>query len=143
MIVRVHGTRNLVDALARGASSIHWDPSLMRLGKLVAKRAGRDRFIAGNRGVATQMYCLSDGDPELVRELFWEPTPHLENSLDPDRFRCYYLILKVPHAFPDPDMTQRLVTAFDRHPNQREVPVERRFARLAAVKVRKFEYSTR
>ena len=46
------------------------------------------------------------------------------------------------HAYPDPAVTQRLVTAFEEHPNLREVPVERRLGQLAAVKVRKFVYSS-
>jgi hypothetical protein len=115
-----------------------------RQSELVAKRAGHDHFIAGNWGVGTQMYCLSGGDPELVRELFWVPTsPRLERSLDPQRFHSLYLILKAPQAYPDPAVTQRLITAFEGHPNLREVSVEEDFARLAAVKVRKFEYSRR
>jgi hypothetical protein len=143
MIGRAQGTLDLVDAFNRGASSQDWDPSLTRLGELVAKRAGHNRFIAGNWGVATQMYCLADGDPELVRELFWETTPRLETSLDPDRFHFFYLILKVPQAFPDPILTQRLISAFERHPNLREVPVEGDFARLAAIQVREFEHCRR
>jgi hypothetical protein len=86
------------------------------------------------------MYCLSGGDPELVRELFWETTPRLKTSLDPDRSHSFYLILKVPQAFPDPVVTRRLISAFEGHPNLREVPVEEDFAWLAAVRVRKFEY---
>ena len=63
MVVRAQGTLDLVDAFRRGASSKDWDPSLTCLGELAAKRAGRDRFIAGNWGVATQIYCLSEREP--------------------------------------------------------------------------------
>jgi len=142
MIVRVHGTLDLARALARGASSDAWDPSLTRLGDLAAEKAGHDFFIAGNWGVATQMYCLSDGNLELVSELYHsyeEPMgPRLETLLDLHRFRAFYLVLKVPPYAPDTTGTRRLIAAIEGHPNLREVPVEEDLAQLAAVKVRKF-----
>ena len=45
------------------------------MGELCAKRAGQDMFLAANWGVATQIYCLADGHPGLVRELFAWPAP--------------------------------------------------------------------
>jgi hypothetical protein len=144
LVERAQGTLDLVDALRRGASSKDWDPSLTRLGELAAKRAGHDRFIAGNWGVATQIYCLSGGDFEVVREVFSEPSAtDLAVYLGPDRFRSVYLVLKTPQVHPDPGVTRRVIAAIEGQPYLREVPVESEFARLAAVKVRKFECSRR
>ncbi len=139
ILVRAHGTLDLARALARGDSSETWAPSLTRLGELGAQRAGHDLFVAGNWGVATQMYCLSNGHPSMVRELLqWPTVPPLEKVLDLDRYSSFYLVLKVPHTFPDPVVTRRLITAFEEHPNLREIPAEPSLTHLAGVKVRRF-----
>jgi hypothetical protein len=139
IFVRTHGSLDLARALARGASSPTWDSSLTRLGELAAQRAGQDHFVAGSWGVANQIYCLSNGHPEVVTEVLqWPPYPPLEQSLDLDRFRAIYLVLKVPQAFPSPDVTKRLIDTFDEHPDLREVPAEAELASLDGIKIRKF-----
>jgi hypothetical protein len=142
MMVRAQGTLALTHALARGASSETWDPSLTRLGELSAKRAGQDLFVAGNWGIATQVYCLSNGHPRVVRELdAGRVSTSMEKMLRLGRFRSIYLVLNARHMVPGPAVTRPLVAAFEEHANLREVPVEEEMARLAAVKVRKFVYS--
>ncbi len=142
MAVRVYGAVELARALGRGDASDAWSPSLTRLGELGAARAGHDVFLAGNWGVGIQMYCLSDGSPELVREAYLAyegPTGPAPGTLpDPARIRALYLVLKAPPYMPDTAGTRRLIAAIEGRPDLREVPVEADFARLAGVKVRKF-----
>ena len=144
MMVRAEGTLSLTHALAHGALSETWDPSLTRLGELSAKRAGHDLFVAGNWGIATQVYCLCNGHPRVVRELdAGQVSTSMEKVLRLGRFRSIYLVLNARDLVPGPAVTRQLVAAFQEHPNLREVPVEDEMARLAAVKVRKFVYSDR
>jgi hypothetical protein len=141
LIARVHGTLDVASALTHGATSRQWDPSLTRLGELGAERAGHDLFLAANWGVAIQIYCLSGGELGVVREPYWSTTTTplgLVTADDLKRYRSIYLVTLVDQTFPDPAVTRRLVAALESHPNLREVPIEKEFAGLAAVKVRKF-----
>jgi hypothetical protein len=139
LCVRVHGSFDVSSALARGDSSPIWDPSLTRLGEFAAKRAGKDLFVAGNWGVATQILCLSNGHPSVVKEIFEiPPDARLDQLLDIDRFRYVYLVLRVPQLYPDPQQTQKVITAFEEHPKLREVRAEPELAGLTGVSVRKF-----
>lgn len=142
MIVRAQGAVDLTCSLARGDSSEIWEPSLTRLGELCAKRAGQDLFLAANWGVAAQIYCLSDGHPKVVRELFaWMAPATPDELLLLGRFRSFYILQNVHDYFPGQDVSRRLFTVFEEHPNLREVSVENDLAQLAAVKVRRFVYS--
>ncbi len=138
MVVRAQGTTALTRSLARGASSDAWDPSLTRLGEFCASRAGQDVFLAANWGVATQIFCLSDGHPHVVRE--WWAAPALAKSIRLGRFRSLYVVLNLHTNFPDSDFSRGVITEFEKHPRLVEVPVEQELAELAAVKVRKFVY---
>jgi hypothetical protein len=142
LIVRAEGAAGLNCSLARGAYAEAWDPLLTRLGQLCAKRAGQDMFLAANWGVAAQIYCLSDGHPKLVRELFtWPAPPTLEKLVRFGPFRSFYTLENVHDYFPGRDVSRRLIRAFEEHPKLREVPVEGDLARVAAVKIRRFIYS--
>ena len=95
-------------------------------------------FLAANWGVATQIFCLSDGHPNVVRE--WWAAPALAKSIGPGRFRSLYVVLNLHANFPDSDFSRGVITEFEKHPRLVEVPVEQELAELAAVKVRKFVY---
>jgi hypothetical protein len=139
LIVRAHGALDLGRALAQGQTSSAWDSSLTRLGEFAASRAGRDLFIAGNWGVATQIYCQANGYPYVVREILeWPPNPPLEESIDLNRFRSVYLVLKVPQSFPSPAVTRQLINKLEHYPELREVTPEPEATQLAGVTVRKF-----
>jgi hypothetical protein len=141
LIARIYGTLDVASALTHGAASRQWDPSLTRFGELAAQRAGQDLFVAAGWGVAIQIYCLSGGELGVVREPYWGTTTTplgLVTADDLKRYRSIYLVTLVDQTFPEPAVTRRLVAALESHPNLREVPIEKEFAGLAAVKVRKF-----
>jgi hypothetical protein len=115
-------------------------------------------WISGGTTYRTRQFCASGWEETKegaatsgnepgntgLRNGITEPSAtDLAAYLGPDRFRSVYLVLKAPPVHPDPSVTRRVVAAIERQPNLREVPVESEFARLAAVKVRKFECSRR
>ncbi len=93
---RLPNLASVEGALARGSASAAWDPSLRRIGELAAKNADRSLYVASDWGVATQIYCLSNGRPEIVREPFWHYKGPKDLDFGPGRFDLYLVRLRNP-----------------------------------------------
>jgi hypothetical protein len=65
-VVRLGGLITLESAFLRGDSSAAWDISLTRIGEFAAQKQNKAIFIAGDWGVANQMICFVNGDPDVV-----------------------------------------------------------------------------
>jgi len=65
-----YGTFRLVGLLREERTNHRFSPDLTALGAAAAHRGPESIFLAADWGVATQVYCLSDGHLD-VRELFW------------------------------------------------------------------------
>ena len=60
-------------------------------------------FLAANWGVAAQIYCLADGHPKVVRELFAWMAPTTPDELLPlGRFRSFYILSERPRLLSRP-----------------------------------------
>ena len=65
-VLRLSGLALVEQALARGETSMRWDPSLTKIGEFAAKKSNEAIFVVGDWGVANQMICLTNGKPGIV-----------------------------------------------------------------------------
>ncbi|HAU37826.1 MAG TPA: hypothetical protein DCX07_08930, partial [Phycisphaerales bacterium] len=114
--------------------------SLTRAGEFAARAAGRATFLAADWGVANQMLCLSDGDTNLVHELFWgyRGPDDIRDCIDRAGVDAFYVVTKKPPTTVHPENTRRIVRDAAELPGWRETPVEPEVADLPAVGLRKF-----
>lgn len=140
IITRLPGLVAVEGALARGSASAAWAPSLARIGKFAAARAGEAVFVASDWGVATQIHCFGNGRPGLVHEPFWDyrgPEQLREITRTSGRRVLYLVRLRqAPEVVPGAKARIERDLADDR--GLREVPVEPEAASLPEVLVRKF-----
>jgi hypothetical protein len=134
--LRLPDLASIESALARGSASLAWDPSFASIGEFAESHAGEAVFVASDWGVATQIYCLANGRPGLVREPFWRY--HGPGDLDGDGRRLLYLVRLRNPPLVVPGATERIERDLAADPRWREVPVEPEAASLREVLVRKF-----
>ena len=127
-------------AVARGAHGEAWSPDLTSLGRAAGRQGEGATFIAADWGVATQIYCLSNGRAGLVSEPFWEyqGVEALARLLAERHAQIFYVVGLHPRSEVAPDATRRIFEDAARLPGWREGPVEPEMARLVAVEVRKY-----
>ncbi len=58
-------------SLARGDSSIVWDPSLTTAAQFAAEHRADSLFISANWGTANQILCFANGDADAVIQTGW------------------------------------------------------------------------
>jgi hypothetical protein len=145
LTVRLAGLFSLESALFQGEASNQWHPNLTQIGKFAAARPRDTIFVAADWGVATQIYCISNGRQGLVHELFW-------NYGGPEKLRqlqkqsvatTVYTVSLNPLSNVRPENTQRIFLDLESSPHWHEVKVEPELAQLVAVTVRKFLYDPR
>lgn len=137
---RLPGLVAVEAALARGSASPSWDPSLARIGKFAAARAGEAVFLASDWGVATQIHCFGNGRPGLVHEPFWQYRgPEQLREITRTSGRGFLYLVRLRQA-PEvvPGATDRIERDLADDPGLREVPVEPEVAALREVLVKKF-----
>lgn len=142
LAVRLAGVCSLEQALWRGDSSRAWDPSLTALGRFAAARADTAVFAAADWGVATQIYCLSNGRPGLVDELFWSyrgPADLLALQQRSGATELYALALAPPSGVRR-EATARIFRDLAASPHWQELAPEPAATDLTAVTVRRFRY---
>lgn len=140
LVTRAIGLTSLELALQRGDAAKSWHPELTRVARFAATRAGEAAFIAADWGVGTQVFCLGQGRPGLIKELFRE----YRGPDDLVRFReeagvdAYYALSLRPPSGVAPGDTARILRDLESEPGWREMKVEPELRNLAAVAVRKF-----
>jgi hypothetical protein len=145
LAVRLAGLISLEHALWQGEAARGWHPSLTQLGRFAASRADEAIFIAADWGVATQIYCLSNGRPGLVHEPYWSyrgPLDLLRLQQRSGATALYAVALNPPSRVM-PETTERIFRDLVNAPYWREVAVEPEASSLAAATVRKFLYDPR
>jgi len=140
LLARVPQTIALEGALLRGETSRAWHPSLTELGRFAADRSPEALFLASDWGVATQIYCLAQGRPDVVEEIFWRPTDprRLEEILDRSGKSVFYLVRTKPPARVRPENSRRIEEDASDLAEWIEVPPEPEVRALEVVRVRKF-----
>src|SRR5712692_415794 len=142
LAVRLVGEVSLERALWRGEATLSWPPSLTQLGQFAKNRADEAVFVAADWGVATQIYCLSNGRPGLVHQTFWSyrgPEDLLQLQQKSGTNVLYVVSLNPPSNVM-PETTQRILRDLKNSPSWRETEVDHAASNLAAVTVRKFLY---
>jgi hypothetical protein len=138
-LVRLPNVLYVEWALVEGKSSEAFDPAFARLGEAAAARAPKATFIAADWGTAAQIYCMSDGDDDLVYETFWDADPAGASRLVMDKTRKKTLYVVTSGLTPQFDEAARFaIDAVATSTNWAEAPVEKELADLSVVKVRKF-----
>jgi hypothetical protein len=141
LVVRLPSLIGTERRILNGNSSIIYDPSFTRIGEFAAARGEDAVFVAADWGVATQIYCLSNGRPGLVVEPFWEEdaAAAVRDILADGRYRTAYLVTRRVRVPIFPERTSAVVAAVERAADWRETDVEAETADLDVVDLRKFE----
>jgi hypothetical protein len=139
LLVRLPAVAAVERAFADGRASIDFDPSFSRLGEF-ADENRTALFIAADWGIAAQIYCLTDGTPDLVYELFRstqvrEETTSLIRQTTHERL---YLLSRRQRAPARPAETAIIEDTIGSSALWHEVPAEPEIRNLRAVHVRKF-----
>lgn len=142
VIPRLFGIVSLERSFQRGETSVRWDPSLSKIGYFANNRSNEAIFLAPDWGVATQIFCLSNGRPDLVYELFWEykGIDEIISIIKRSGKKIVYLVNKKPNSDVFPDNTTKILRDINRLTCLKEVPVEDDLTDLRAVELRKFYY---
>lgn len=142
VVARLLGSIEVARALDRGQASIYWDPSLSKIGHFASSRSHEAVFIAADWGLATQLFCLSNGNPYLVHEPFWDykgPDQLRQIVEDSGKKICYVACIN-PRKGIRPHNTVRILHDIKRLPVLKQLPVEAEIAELGAVEVEKYSY---
>ena len=139
-IPRFFGISSVQKSFYRKTASIHYDPSLTKIGLFAANHANEANFIAADWGVATQIFCMSNGQTNLVYEPFWnyKGLQDLQNIIYTSGKKFIYIVRKRPKTDVNPENTARILKDVEKLPGWNEIPVESEISQLRAVEVRKF-----
>jgi hypothetical protein len=137
---RISGVVSLEQAFLRGDATKSWDSSFSKIGYFAATHTEDSVFIAAEWGVATQIFCLSNGYPDVVYQLYayYEGQGQIQKIMDKTGKQVIYLVEKIPHSNVTPQITSRLIRDIETLPDFRETVVESEIRDLKAVRVRKF-----
>jgi hypothetical protein len=139
-LVRLPNIFYVESALAEGKSSQAFDPGFARLGEAAAARSKEATFIAADWGTATQIYCMAEGDDDLVYETFWDTDPAQAAQMVMDHTRKNTLYVVTSGLTPQFDQAAKAaIDAVATSSNWAEAPVEKELAELSVIKVRKFK----
>jgi len=138
---RLLGLVSLEKSFIKGAASRYWDFSLTKIGYFAVKHSEEAVFIAANWGVATQIYCLSNGKPNFVYEPFLQygGLEHIRRIIKESGKNTLYLVINKTANLKH-DVTLRIIRDIETLPNWKEVPVENSIKELTTVEIRKFSY---
>lgn len=140
LTVRLSGLWSVENMLWRGEASRIWHPNLTQMGVFAAEHANKAIFIAADWGVATQMYCLSNGRHGLVQEIFssYRGTDDLLQLQRQFGVNVVYVVSLNPPSKVSLENTQRIFRDFENDSHWKEAQVEPSVANFTAVTVRKF-----
>jgi hypothetical protein len=147
IVSRLFGFISLERSFFRGDTSITWDPSLSKIGYFASNHTKESIFIAADWGIAGQIYCLSDGYPNFVHEIFrdYKDPKQIKAIIDQTRKNILYVVFKYPKTEVKPNNTERILQDINKLPEWlpgwNEIPVDNEIENLKAVKVRKFIHS--
>lgn len=141
LVFRLINLVSLEKSFIKGATAPNYDFSLTELGCFAAKHSEEAIFIAANWGVATQIYCLSNGKPNLVYEPFWDlgALEALEQSIKRSGKNTLYLVIYKPVDYMH-NVAVRTIRNIETLPNWKEVSVGDSIKESAAIIIRKFSY---
>ena len=143
LTVRLSGLWSVENMLWRGEASRIWHPNLTQMGVFAAEHANKAIFIAADWGVATQIYCLSNGRHGLVQEIFssYRGPDDLLQLQKQFGVNAVYVVSLNPPSNVRLENTQRIFRDFESDSHWSEAKVEPSVANFTAVTVRKFLFN--
>ncbi|PKN37028.1 MAG: hypothetical protein CVU62_13150 [Deltaproteobacteria bacterium HGW-Deltaproteobacteria-2] len=141
LISRLFGMISVGKSLLQCDASIKWDHSLTEIGYFAARQSNDSFFIAADWGVGTQIYCLTNGQTDLVHELFWnyKGLADIERVIGITRKNNFYVVVKKPESGVNHHVTSRIMQDVELLAGWKEVPIEKEMAGLKAIQIRKFQ----
>jgi hypothetical protein len=145
LMLRLAGLWSLENMLWQGEASRTWHPNLTQMGQFAAEHANEAIFVAADWGVATQIYCLSNGRQGLVQEIFSSYSGPADLLRLQKHFAAnvVYVVSLNPPSNVRPENTLRIFHDFESSLHWREAKVEPLVANFSAVIVRKFLFDSR
>ncbi len=122
-------------------SGASWERAVTTIGEFANARRTQAVFIATDWGVATAIQCLTQNEPEVVHEVFWnyQGPADLERIVESSGRKTVYLVSPVFIAAA-PAVSARINRDAGTIPGWREMPVEPEAAVLRPrIVVRRFE----
>lgn len=140
LAARMPSVATLERHLSEGAASEAFDPSLTRLGELAANEPSDVLFVATTWGVATQIVCLSNGQPDRVVEAFWRygPDDRLPRLLDQYPGKRVFYLVAMNRATDAPGHRQDIDMDFATSRAVAEEPVPAPLSALQSVTLRRY-----
>ena len=117
-----------------------WDPGLNDLGRFAESRPEGTRFVAASWGVATQIFCFSQGRPEFIHEAYWSYDGKDELAAMLAAFpakNTVYLVALDPAPQPHADAADRIFADAASLVGWREEPVEPELRAITCVRAKK------
>jgi hypothetical protein len=139
LAIRIPNTVGVEVSLASGKASQRFHPAYTRLGEIAAARSNDAAFIAADWGTATQVYCLGDGQADLIYEPFWDSEPIktvVEIAATTRKNTLYTLTTGIAPEFRQ--ASSSILLSMTTLADWQEVPVEKELLELPPIQVRKF-----
>jgi hypothetical protein len=140
LILRLPGVIFVQQSLIAGNSSSEYDQSFSRIAKFAKKQIGNAIFVAADWGTAIQVYCLSNGQPDLVYEPFrsMRSAKDVKVIIEQTDKNVLYLITRRLEKPIFPKNTDCIINEVKNSKLWKEVLVDSEVKNLHSVKVRKF-----
>ena len=143
VLLRLPALVSVEYSLVSGTSSSNYDPSFTRVAQFAKERSRSAVFVAADWGVASQVYCITNGQSDLTYEPLWghrwkeEVLGLVKTPLLTSKSQLYLLARRnKPPIFPE--KTAYIVHQIEASKLWREVEVEYSVTSLNEVIVRKF-----
>jgi hypothetical protein len=139
LILHIAAMLRVEKLLADGSASGVFSPDLTRVGELASRKAASSAFLSADWGTGTQVYCLGDGQDDLVYEPFADPDPEAATLAIADATRKDALyVLATGFPMLRSNASALVLDSMSRSAAWQEEPIEEDFAGLSGIQVRKF-----
>jgi hypothetical protein len=138
VVVRVPAVATTGAALWQQQHSARFDPAFTRLGNFVAQHPD-SLFVAATWGVATQMYCWSQGDDQRIWEPMWDDVQlqRFREKMIAGGWQSLYIVLWPSYDGINPEGTAKTIRAVEESSAWQETESEPEINESSFV-VRKF-----
>ena len=143
-VFRITTLVSVEQSLIQGKASPKWSPELTRMGLFASRKQDVAAFVAADWGVATQIICLSNGNPNLVYELYadYKGPQQLRNVIHNSGKKIFYLVHPVPLSGVNLNNSGRIIEDISHLNELNEVSVETSMENLKTLRIRKFILSS-
>jgi len=140
IVARTSAIVSAVEAIRDDRYTAEWDPSLNTAALFAAEQQQGTVFIAADWGIATQVFCVSNGRQDFVFEPFW----HYDGPTTLNQILAHsgrdFVLLAAPRQRPliNPQATRRIYEDMEELKGWEEVTPEPWVQKLVAVEIRVF-----